>query len=380
MYKYKNYGKSTKVFYGVTFQPGAEAEVSGYINDPDLIRVFDAEIEEARQVVFTKAFWITFAQFGDPDVIYSRVLCAKGSEVPLPPDPVKPPDADYAYLFNQWIPNVVPVTEETTYLAIFYQISDLENTSWSAIRAVSDKGLASSYWDIGDTKSLEMSATGQIGEHTLSDLDGLYAYIIGFDHNIEKEADGYDHSITFGTFMSDKVPGGTLVGAALYDTCCNSVGTEGDIWFYMNSTATNAGGWAQSVMRQNVLGSQSATDPESNSVMALLPTTLRSYMKPIKKTDGETTVTDYLPLLSAYEVFGTGPDSDVQEQYAYYVGGSITSKVYRWKYNYLEPVSKWWLRTSISLMAGKFYVADSSGAAVMADANYSYGCCPIFAI
>lgn len=36
---YKNLSHATKTFYGVTFKPGEEKEVEGYINDTKFIRI-----------------------------------------------------------------------------------------------------------------------------------------------------------------------------------------------------------------------------------------------------------------------------------------------------------------------------------------------------
>ena len=39
MYRYKNLSLATKTFYGVTFKPGDEHNVPGYINDLSFVRV-----------------------------------------------------------------------------------------------------------------------------------------------------------------------------------------------------------------------------------------------------------------------------------------------------------------------------------------------------
>lgn len=39
MYRYKNLSLATKTFYGVTFKPGEEKDVPGFINDPKFVRV-----------------------------------------------------------------------------------------------------------------------------------------------------------------------------------------------------------------------------------------------------------------------------------------------------------------------------------------------------
>lgn len=42
MIQYKNISFSAKTFYGTRFEPGEIKEVSGYINDLDMVRVFKA--------------------------------------------------------------------------------------------------------------------------------------------------------------------------------------------------------------------------------------------------------------------------------------------------------------------------------------------------
>lgn len=39
LYRYKNLSLATKTFYGVTFKPGDEKDVPGYINDLKFVRV-----------------------------------------------------------------------------------------------------------------------------------------------------------------------------------------------------------------------------------------------------------------------------------------------------------------------------------------------------
>ena len=55
----------------------------------------------------------------------------------------------------------------------------LENNTWAEIRSASDAGVASSTWEIGDTKSVLIN--GLIGSQTVN--QPLYVFIIGFDHN-----------------------------------------------------------------------------------------------------------------------------------------------------------------------------------------------------
>ena len=46
MIQYKNISFSAKTFYGVKFEPGEIKEVPGYINDSQMIRVFDSSAKK----------------------------------------------------------------------------------------------------------------------------------------------------------------------------------------------------------------------------------------------------------------------------------------------------------------------------------------------
>ena len=46
MFLYKNTSRMTKTFHGVTFRPGETHSVTGYINDPEFIRVNNAATDK----------------------------------------------------------------------------------------------------------------------------------------------------------------------------------------------------------------------------------------------------------------------------------------------------------------------------------------------
>ena len=46
MFRYKNLSLTTKTFYGVTFKPGEEHDVPGYINVSKFIRVDTKEVSK----------------------------------------------------------------------------------------------------------------------------------------------------------------------------------------------------------------------------------------------------------------------------------------------------------------------------------------------
>ena len=55
----------------------------------------------------------------------------------------------------------------------------LNDMSWADIRRISDAGLASSYFNVGDRKAVTLNGT--VGSLSLNGT--YYCYIIGIDHN-----------------------------------------------------------------------------------------------------------------------------------------------------------------------------------------------------
>ena len=111
-------------------------------------------------------------------------------------------------------------------------------------------------------------------------------------------------------------------------------------------------------MRSKVLGSASSpTSPTANTLLAALPSDLRAVMKSCTKyTDNKgggntasnvSSTTDYLFLLSEYEVFAThqycnDAEPNYQAQYDYFKAGN--SKVAN-KHSATGTAAVWWLRS-----------------------------------
>ena len=178
----------------------------------------------------------------------------------------------------------------------------LNDMSWADIRRISDAGLASSYFNVGDRKAVTLNGT--VGNLSLSNVT-TYAFIIGFDHNSSVEGSGRIHFQLAKTALS----GGADI--AFCDSSYNSsVSATG--YFSMNSSNTNSGGWASSQMRTNICGTSLSS--YSGTIIAVIPSALRAVLKPVTKyTDNTgnstaassvTATTDYFFLLSEYEVFG----------------------------------------------------------------------------
>lgn len=297
----------------------------------------------------------------------------------------------------------ITITSITCYETEYTNVlGTLEEISWDVISKVSQEGIASNFWSIGDTKSVTIN--GNIGSQAYNMT--LYVYIIGINH-------GGVNGITFQGFKN--ADGKNL--CLRHSTTGTS--TNGSLLFNMNHWGGyNYGGWKGCDLRYDILGSTNvepsdygaaaasgsrvgydatstaATNPIVNTLMSALPSELRATMRPmIVYTDnvstvshntqaGVTTSVDYLPLLAEFEIFGERTNANqyeqnYQTQYEYYANGG--SKV---KYNALSPTStvNWWTRSPVHNFGNYFCYVGDSGAAGYNLASYSFGVAPMFLI
>ena len=176
---------------------------------------------------------------------------------------------------------------------------ELNDNSWAVIKLVADARKGANYWSVGDCK--EVTLNGKVSDGLTLSNYSAWVYIIGFDHNAEREGNG----IAFQGFkVADK-------GA---DVCLVDSGYDGSktsgTWFNMNNSTTNAGGWQGSLMRKNVMP----------LIKAAFPSDLQAVIKPstIFTTQGDgngacTATEDDVFLLAEYEVFGTRSNASTQE-------------------------------------------------------------------
>lgn len=261
----------------------------------------------------------------------------------------------------------------------------LNDNSWEVIDKVSAANMGPNYWSVGDCKSVALSGTA--GELS---LDTTYCFfILGFNHNSSIEGPG----ITFGGFKS-AITGGVDI-TLVHKTAYYGV-------FKMNLTNTNKGGWKESNMRFDILGStkvlggdatsDTATSPKENTLMSCLPADLRAVMKPmIKYTDNTggynpgveniTKTIDYLPLLSYFEVLGIErghanfSEANFQKQYAYYAAGNSKIKCHHTDGSKIE----WWLR-SPRRDSSEFCGVSTAGTNYSDLSSHSHGLAPIFKV
>ena len=287
------------------------------------------------------------------------------------------------------------VTEDETYvqtitktISINVQLlpekRPLEEMSWADIRRVSDAGLASEYWSVGDTKTIILNGT--VAGTTFNNTE-VQVVIIGFDHNATREGAKRIH------FQIGRIG---IYNVALNPYNYSEETAEG---FCMNIEPNRSGGWKSSHMRNNILGNTSnPTSPKSGTLLAILPADLRAVMKSVTKyTDNVgnhapdyypaaniTTTTDYLFLLTEQETFGSSrfsnhSESGFQKQYDGYIANNWMR---RRPHNRTDKNDIWWWLRSPSYYSNEFtcnpggnYINTSSG-----KSNRSYGIAPGFCV
>ena len=279
---------------------------------------------------------------------------------------------------GQTVSGSVTVSSGTTSyaLTLSFVSSTLNDNEWSVIKTVSDAGEGANYWSIGDRKAVALSGT--VGALTFSGT--YYAFIIGFNHNSSVEGSGRIHF----QFGKTALSGGTDI--CFTDSYYGSTGGG----FRMNTSNTNSGGWASSNMRTAICGTSLSS--YSGTFIAVLPAALRAVLKSVTKyTDNTgnstsasavTATTDYIFLLSEYEVFGSisygnSNEASKQAQYAYYSAGN--SKI-KYQHSATGTAAYWWLRSPYSSYSADFVCVYTGGTVNTGYALSSYGFAPGFCV
>ena len=260
----------------------------------------------------------------------------------------------------------VPATIDIALVA-----QELNDTSWEAIKQVSDANMGANFWSVGDCKEVTMN--GKVSDGLTLTNYSAWVYIIGFNHNAEREGNG----IAFQGFKATK--NGTPV--CLTDSGYDSSYANGT-WLNMNNANTNAGGWEASLMRKNVMPLIKASFPSD------LQTVIKTSAIYTDNTGNgiagvaPTATQDDVFLLAEYEVFGTRTYASTQEptylkQYAYYSAGN--SKV-KYRHNATTTAALWWERSPYSGHSSYFCYVSTNGSAGSNYAYRSYGVSPAFKI
>ena len=258
---------------------------------------------------------------------------------------------------------IVPATIDIALVS-----NELNDNSWAVIKQVSDENMGANFWSVGDCKQITMN--GKVSDGLTLTNYSAWVFIIGFNHNAEREGNG----ITFQGFKATK--NGTSV--CLVDSAYNSSMTRGT-WFNMNNSVTDNVGWKASRMRTVVMP----------LIKSSLPADLQAVIKPstIFTTQGTgngacTATEDEVFLLAEYEVFGARKNASTQEpnylkQYAYYSAGN--SKV-KYRHNSTASGATWWLRSPYDSSPRYFCCVATSGNANVTETYSSCGVSPCFKV
>lgn len=232
-------------------------------------------------------------------------------------------------------------------------------------------------WHIGDKVPIKIN--GDVGGVRFKDA-WFYAYIIGFNHNMEIEGGGRSIHFQFAKFsQNDKE-------IAFTDKFYGRI--DAGNGFCMNTTDTAKGGWRDSYMRNTICRQfYEALPKEWQDVIISCP----KYTDNVGDGNGaESSVTmtkDKIFLLSEYECLGRNVSSNhaednYQKQYDYYKENGYTGKG---KYSALNEEAECWLRSPYYDTNDQFCVTsysyyNPSGGVNGEYAADSYGFAPCFAV
>lgn len=224
------------------------------------------------------------------------------------------------------------------YATIMYVPDSLNDCTWEQISELSAAGTAKNYFSVGDSKTIHLN--GQVPKGNTSGYDTLNfdidVFIIGFDHNPSVEG---TNKITFCLGKKN----GKLV--ALSTSGNNSPASQSyanyQCAFCIWPTALPAISWDMSTMYSFVLSNDESygpSNPRNYSLMAALPSDLRSVMKSttkyVRKLYGigddsyiqAVACENYMFLFSEREVraatFTSSQDYNYQKRYEYFLSGN----------------------------------------------------------
>ena len=210
--------------------------------------------------------------------------------------------------------------------------SILGNNSWENIVKIAKEGKAAEYWNVGDTKSIEINGSAYT------------AQIIGFDHDDVADSASYGRSKAGITFQ--------LVECYTQQR--------------MQAGGSNTGGWGACEMRSSYIPTYLAALPMSDYLVTV--------KKPYCATSSSSDISyaeDKLFLLSEQEIFGAKTYAPAAEgtQYAYYALGNSKVK------NYNGSATNWWTRSASNRFGSNYVRVDASGASndASADSYQFYG-------
>ncbi len=273
----------------------------------------------------------------------------------------------------------------------------LEDYSWEEISLISERGLGSAYFSLGDCKSV--SVMGTVGETEVNET--FYPCIIGFDYISRGDYVNLP-GIFFDLCRISTEDGFRSV--ALCDTAYSTASTDGSLKLNLNhSEDTNLGGWKGCDARYDILGSsdtpkgnaseKTAVSPVANTLMAALPEDLRLQMKPmtlytdnvvdpVNKVYNVNTSVEYLPLYAEGEVVNEHNYSNYGEMTRQYLFPYFDTEETYLRYNISDPEIPvmWFSRSPSNRDTYSFCNMTTSEKFYSWKAIYSSGIAPFFRI
>ena len=219
---------------------------------------------------------------------------------------------------------------------------DFNQNSWAIIKSVIQDGNAGQYWTVGQVKEIEID--GVTYGVRLSDLQaGRYNYSSG-----------------------NKTTNAVLEFVNLYTTS-----------YKMNSTNTNAGGWALSELHTTI----------NTTIFDKIPMELRSLIEEVvvKSANGGgsnyTEITEsnnklFIPCASEVALSTTYGKAEEGTVWDYYIGATNAKRV---KSKVGASATYWWLRSPYPTNTNYFSYVNYGGSGTNYNANNSGGVCPCFA-
>lgn len=209
------------------------------------------------------------------------------------------------------------------------------DNSWADIQAAAKAGLASSYWEVGDSKAVTLN--GGVGNLTFSN-ETYYAFILGFDHN----------SLYEGTKKLHMCLGKNASGTQIV-FCDSNYGNTASSGFIMSNPHSTPVGWETSYMRTTICSQMQNALP--SDLKTILGTCIKYSKNGTSNNHVEseiTSTTESVFIMSQYEATGesAGIDSfepNKQQQYAYFVNGN--SLVFYRSDLEVYTAAIWWTRS-----------------------------------
>lgn len=256
------------------------------------------------------------------------------------------------------------------------QLFDMLDAYYNGDYSASDIAtLKSTYLPIGAKRTIHLAHMDAIGvSESHFDASGAdYEFvIIGHDHDdLQTPINGKTKALL--TLQQDRI---------LYinttDQTCTSSNRNADYGFgYMNSTATNVGGWKSCARRT-----------WCNSVyFNALPSNIKSKVKTVQKLTSagnqsstiETDIYDDVFLLSEVEIFGTTTYS-VSGEGSKYSFFNTASNIYKKPIEDEGVSATWWERSPRGQRADRFCRVGSDGVATNNPAGVYFGLAPAFCL